>query len=203
MTVVFSDNFNRANEALDASANWSEVSGTSDVTSNQLVTQTAIVATTGTAHTAIADMKVTVTMVGASSDGGPIARKHTTAATLTFYEMDVYTSNSDLYREVSGGVTLVDNDAATLAAGAVMELQTVGTGATVTFTCSYNGIARHVGITDTNAARIVAAGYAGVRNYGGTDEWDNFSVDDTAVAGTKSPPRPFTRNRFVNRRRSS
>ena len=184
MTVVFSDDFNRANEALDASANWSEVAGTTDVTSNQMVTQSALVATTASAFTAITEMQVTVTMVGATSDGGPIARKNTTAAVQTFYELDVYASNSDLYRYIAGVATLIDNDAATLAAGAVMVLKTEGTGATVTFTCSYNAIARLVGITDTNAARIVAAGYAGVHNYVGTDEWDNFSVDDLAGGAT-------------------
>ena len=184
MAVVFSDNFNRADEALDASANWLEISGTTAIVSNVAHnSDVALFTTTATAHTAIADMKVTVTMVDAASDGGPVARKHTTAATLTYYELDVYTSNSDLYRYITGTATLIDNDTATLAANSVMELQATGTGATVTFTCSYNGTARHVGITDTNAARIVAAGYAGVHSYTSSDNWDNFSVDDTIVAG--------------------
>ena len=186
MTVVFSDNFTRADEVLDASANWVEVSGTWAIVSNVLHnSDIALCSTTATAHTALADMKVTVTMVDAASDGGPVARKHTTAATVTMYELDVYTSNSDLYRYITGTATLVDNDAATLSANSVMELQVTGTGATVSFVCSYNGTARHVGITDTNAARIVAAGYAGVHSYTTSDNWDNFSVDNTAGGATK------------------
>lgn len=182
MTVVFSDNFNRADN-VDPGANWSEDAGTWAIVTNALNGQAAssVVRTTTTAHSAIADMEVTVTQVDSAFDGGPIARK--AAAALTYYEIDCYTGTIELWRYVAGAGTLVASDTITLTAGSVIIFRVTGTGATVSFTVTYNGTGKLVGTTDTNASRIVAAGFAGCKTYTTNDSFDDFSLDDLAVAG--------------------
>ena len=186
MTVVFGpDTFTRADEAPSIASPWNQRAGTVQLLSNMLALRAAgsIAEVLTAGHAAVLDAKVTATHVDAAIDGGPILRLQ--AGALTYYEIDAYTGNIEIYRYVAGAISAaIGNTAITLAAGSVVTFEATGAGATVTFTATYNGGAVCVGATDTNAARIVAAGQTGIKCYTVSDDWDNYQAEDLAVSTT-------------------
>ena len=186
MTITASDDFNRANDPTGWGSNWSEDAGSGEILTNRGrgTSGGTIMRAVGAFHAALADCEVSVTHVtGSGFDGGPIARK-TDGATLTYYEADAYAGNIDIYRVVGGGapVQIGASGAITLTANSVIKLKVTGTGATVTLIATYAGT-EEVNTTDTNASRITAAGQGGTKNYSANADFDNWQIDDLAVAG--------------------
>lgn len=198
MSIVFSDNF----PAVLNGINWSQqAGGWAWQTPSQVRCGTsaspAVLATTTTAHAAIADCLVTVTMfdTGGVQDGGPMLRAAIGgggANTCYYLDVDCTGPAASVYRRVTGADTLLgSSDAVTEAANAVCALQASGTGATVTLKKFYRGSQVSSDISDTNAARLVTPGQTGILNWGsspgtGDSDWDTFSVDDLVVAATRS-----------------
>lgn len=205
MSVVFSDNFNRA-DTTNLGAEWNEVDGNSEIISNQLSQPVGANAgrtfTTTTAHAAIADMKVSIKHIsGDRAECGVVARA---TGSGDFYAFAIRSGggNSQLYRFNGGTKTQLDVDSATFTyvSGAPIELQVTGTGATVTVQAWYNSV-QMFNYADTDASRITGAGQAGVYNWGlGTATFDDFSVDDLQSAATQATPGSMMAYSFGRRR---
>jgi hypothetical protein len=201
MSVIFSDDFNRA-DSTNLGGNWSEASGDSSINTNRLragiwaASVPGQALTTTSAHSAIADCKVTITQhkTGSNADGGPIARVATSGSSPKMYTCDVYTGRCELYRHDSSntGTLLGSGVAITQAADKVIALEVSGTGATVTVKSYYDGVQQE-SVGDTSANRITSANQTGVYNWrsvsDGDCDYDDFSVDDLAAA-TASAPKP-------------
>lgn len=185
MANLFSDNFNRADNSVVDATNWTEnePAGTWAISSNQLARAgggfTSIVATT-TAHAAIADCKASIKRItGSGFDGGPCVRS--TSDGNTMYYLDVYGSDTlEVYRRVSGTDTLVAGRTQTHGASDVYRLEVSGTGATVTLKIFRNGVQVGADISDSNAARITAAGQMGVIAWN-AENFDDFLAEDLAA----------------------
>lgn len=127
MTTV-SDDFNRANEALDAGpwtlVNWSGTSAGFNIVSNQLVMQSTN--RSGAIHDTpltTDDHYVEATLV--DFDGGVGARFDDLGT--TGYFVNVYSADAELWKVVAGTVTLLDfNLGAAIAAGDKIFIQVVG-----------------------------------------------------------------------------
>lgn len=192
MAVLFSDLFNRANNAVVDATNWTENNGSDwSLSSNAAAAATpgaspSSLLTTASAHAANTDVKVTVTQVVDASDGGPVARWTGNASTSTGYAVDVYNPNHvELYRYngSSSGTLLGTGVTVTQVANGVIAIETSGTGATVTVKSYYQGVLRET-VGDTNANRITAANRTGVYAWS-SGSYDDFQVEDLAAA-TKS-----------------
>lgn len=190
MATLFSDDFNRADNT-SLGANWTELNGDSQILSNRLRFATSTsgavrVNTTVSAHAATADVKVTVTQVSSSGDGGPCARDSGDNDTApTMYAVDVYTGTCEIYRHdnsLSG--TLLRTASITQVANGVIALEVSGTGATVTLKQYYQGSQRGADATDSTANRITSANRTGAYNWvSATDgDYEDFLVEDL-VAG--------------------
>lgn len=180
MSTLFSDNFNRAN-STNLGTSWNEDNLDWSIVSNQLTTPVvggatpAVVSTTSTAMTAVADMSVQVTQVTlTNADGGPIARR---TAVGVMYTLDCYLGNLDLYRHSALGTNvLIASTTITRVANGVLRLETQGTA----LRAFYQGVQKH-NTTDSN---ITAAGQGGVYSWDGhADAYDDFSVSDFAAGG--------------------
>jgi hypothetical protein len=190
MAVLFSDDFNRANSGTVDATNWTENAGADwEIVTNALSSVAASVApmsclTTASAHAANTDVKVTITQVSTSSDGGAVARWSGSGATSTGYAADCYTGRCELYRHNGSvsGTLLGSGVSLTLAANGVIAVETSGTGASVTVKSYYQGTLRET-VGDTNASRITTAGRTGVYSWTSTFSWDNFQVEDLVGGG--------------------
>lgn len=191
MTQIFSDNFNRANEELNASANWTEDTGDDwdvvggDHLNNTSSTNPGICRTTTTAHAALADVEVSVkNFTAATFDGGPCVRMPAGAGGAeTFYYADVFGSTFQIYRRDAGTDTAIGAAGSiTLGANKIIKLKATGTGATVTLIGTYDGI-EEVNTTDTSGSRITTAGQTGLLSWisAADADFDDFSVDDLLV----------------------
>lgn len=186
MATLFSDAF-----ATLSGTNWTQEQGTWSATSNQLrvtaVNAYREIRTTTSAHAAVANCKASITRrtSSASFDAGVIVRQSGSGATTSGYYLDAYSGNTvELFRRVAGVDTSLGSRTTTLANGDVYTLEVSGTGATVTLKAYKNGVQLGADFTDTNAARIVAAGQAGVIAWANIiHDFDDFLLEDLAGGG--------------------
>lgn len=188
MTVIFSDDWSSG--SINAT-NWTDESGTWGVVTGEVrCTQAAQrhLKTTTAAHAAIADVLVTVRRASATNfDGGPVARSNVTGSSPTVgscYLLDAFDTNTiEVYRRVTNVNTLLTSITATHADGDLIGLRVTGTGASVLLEVLVNGVV--VGsVSDSNAARITAAGQTGHWSFVASSFMDDFSVDDLASGDT-------------------
>lgn len=210
MSTLFSDNFNRADNATVDATNWEEnLAADWEIFSNKLRNGAAqsspsACLTTAAAHAATADVKVTVTQAngGSLADGGPVARWASTAhgGSSLGYAADVYTAKCEIYRhDTSGSGTLLRTAAVTQVANGVIRLEVSGTGATVTLKVFYNGVQQGADVSDGSASRITAANRTGVYSWSnststGQGDYDDFLVEDFAsgsIVFRSALSRPF------------
>lgn len=184
MAVLYTTNFS----SDDLATNWTVVTGTWAVTGGVLRVSAGgtprIIRTDSTAYAAVADMRVDVKYAaGTSFDGGPTVR-HQSAADTCYY-VEASATGIDVFRRVAGvdSATLGSRSGAAL--GDTIGLEVTGVGATVTLKVFKNGVQQGADILDTNAARIVAAGWGGILEWSSTgdQDFDDFSVDDLVSGG--------------------
>jgi hypothetical protein len=205
MTVIFSDDFSAA---TFGSTNWSDESGTwATVTGEVRCSQAAQrqLKTTTTAHAAIADCRVTARRAsGASFDAGLVVRSSITGSNPTTgngYILNVFgTQDLELIRRVAGVNTTIDTRTQAHADGDTFGLEVTGTGATVTLKIYINGVQVGADVSDSNAARITAAGQTALWSFAANSFMDDFSVDDLSAGGTTIyTRRPFDSPIFDSR----
>lgn len=167
MSTIFSDNFNRADSATVDATNWNEVGPTDwNLASNAVTTGgggTFFLILTDAAMTNLVDSRVScrrVSSVG-TFDGGPCARSTNDGATMYFLDA-VGTNSVTIWRSNSGSDTQIGASASpTLDDNDVYTLEVTGSGATVTLK-AYVNATLVLTVTDTDAARITAAGKMGI-----------------------------------------
>jgi hypothetical protein len=183
MAIIFSDDWSsgsiNATNWLDASGTWAVVAG--EVRCSQAAQRH--LKTTTSAHAAIADVLVTVRRAsGVNFDAGPVARSSITGSSPTVgscYLLDAFGTNTiELYRRVTNVNTILGSAiTASHADGDLLGLRVTGTGAAVLVEALVNGVV--VGsFSDTDAARITAAGQTGHWSFVASSFMDDFSVDD-------------------------
>lgn len=188
MAVIFSDDFNRADNT-NLGANWTEQAGNAAIVSNALRMDPAgaptSVITTVAAQPARTDCRAQITQKSAGiADGGPIVR---VTALLTYYACDLFTGRCELYRHNGSlsGTLLGSGVAIVQVADGVIALETSGVGATVTVKSFYQGVLKET-VGDTAAGRLVTNGQTGVYNWAASGttvlDYDDFSVDDLVVS---------------------
>lgn len=191
-TSLFSDDFNRADNATVSATNWTEnAAGDWSIVSNKVrsVNPLTVLVTKAAAHAAIADCKVTLkrALTGTSWDVGVLVRTNSTGTTGYFADplgtgpsstLDIWRIDGSLSTDVQiGGTVTVDiND------GDIYALEVSGTGATVTLKAYINGVLK-LTVTDSSASRITAAGQTGIINWNNTNDFDDFLVEDLLVPG--------------------
>jgi hypothetical protein len=194
VAVIFSDNFNRANSD-SLGANWTENAalGTDvDIVGNVARAMShggsgAVIETTTNAHAAIADCRVTVRLVSTSCYAGPIVRWNQSTFDGYMAVLNV-TGTITVYRIIGGTPTSLGTRSVTRVTGETVGLEVSGTGATVTLKVFHNGAQQGADISDTDAARITAAGRTGVDIVAiANGEVDDFEVDDLSVSGSVIP----------------
>lgn len=192
MTTLFSDSFTGTNgDNLRLGAY--EGSGAWTIDTNQALSSTggafSLCATRSTTLTAVADVKVTVKRSSAAGfDGGVAARvsNATVAGVETCYYLDMDSSVPGLavFRRIAGVDTLLDTyNTGPFASGDIFGLEVTGTGATVTLKIWQSGVAVKT-ITDTNAARITAAGQVGIFSYVSAHRFDDLLVETAGASPT-------------------
>lgn len=194
MANLFSDDFNRSNEELGASADWTERYGDYDIVSNEVQTISsgtsfAIVAHIASSHITTADYSVQAecSRNGGISWFGVCGRR----VDYSTSDSDLYTciGNSSLgawrlYKRVSGSWTQLDTYAATIASATYYTVKLVMNGTAISV-----DIDATERLTATDSA-LSASGDAGLCNGSGINAttylFDDFTVDDFGVAGAGS-----------------
>lgn len=209
MPVLFSDDFNRANNA-SLGGDWTESEGSWEIDTNRLQSAAPGAGTAATCtcigHADVADVKVTVTQVNSGGDGGPLARHNGGnninvggSNNVRCYNVDVYPSVCEIWRYDPGvGSVLLRTAAITQVANGVMRLEVSGVGATVNIKQFYQGTQRGADVNDTDANRVVVADATGMLTYsssgtsGGVGDYDDFMVEVSDAALQPGPPFPFS-----------
>lgn len=195
--TLFSDDFNRANNATVDATNWTEnAAGDWSITTNKVRSVNPITAlvTTTSAHAAIANVKVSYkrALTGSSWDTGILVRANSTGTSGYFLDpigtgpastMDIWRIDGPaMTNDVQVGSTVTG---LTLADGDVYGLEVSGTGATVTLKAYLNG-ALVLTVTDTTGSRITSPGQTGIINWNNTNDFDDFLVE--SLAGSTPVP---------------
>jgi hypothetical protein len=196
MTVLFSDDFNRADGA--PGSNWAQTGGGTDFTivSNELTCSVSGNRSLAIASGALSDQtnyKVTWKRAsGSGYDAGVFLRGSlggTTSNTGNAYIINPFSSQIDIIRRVAGvNSTVGSRTGLTLADGDTYAVEITGTGTTVSFQLYQNGSALGAAITDTNAARIVVAGATGIYVFQSGSMNDDVQVEDIASGDTTLTP---------------
>lgn len=195
MANLFSDDFNRANEELGASSDWTERGPSGDVdydiVSNQVSTvvakaaSDAICAHISTTPITTADYSVQVEADGSGGGQfyGPVGRRANNGANDSdgYFALRHNTTTDDyrLYKRVSGSWTQLGSSyTAAIPGNETLKLEMNGS----TIKAFLDGTERH-SQTDTS---LSASGDCGISDAtGGTDHsgvvWDNFTADDLAT----------------------
>lgn len=149
-----SDSFDRAN-AGTLGANWTKLSGFSDVGITSNAAKGSTVGDNADAYTALgtftANQYSEVIVGSASNDGGPTVRSDTAN---NFYVLDLSGSAATVYKCVGGSFTNINSVSVTVATNDVWRLTISST----TITTTQNGVTRN-NFTDSTFA---GAGYPGI-----------------------------------------
>lgn len=181
MTILATDDFNRANDTGGLGANWTkgDAGNFYEVISNtaQIVNISAVL----DRYTAISwpndqYAKVTLTTLTAASDEGVGPACRMSAIAQTAYFAQANTTEIKLYRVVAGVFAQLGSDAAAAAATDVLELICSGTSISV----KKNGVT----IIGPETDAVIAAGSAGLWGFqaAGTVAVDNFEGGDLGTA---------------------
>lgn len=188
MSIIFSDDFNRASLGT---TNWSDEGGVWSISGSTILAVSSanfrVLNTTTTAHAAIADCRVKFTRASATFDGAMVVRSNVSGATSASgncYVLNPFGTQFDVIRRIAGVNTTLSGGLTglTSANGDVWEVLVQGTGATVTFDIYQNTNLRGQ-ITDSGATRILVAGQTGFVTFSASSRFDDFSVDDLAGGG--------------------
>ena len=197
MAVTFSDDFNRADALLSASADWTEgIAGNNRVLSNEV----ALSSLSGFDATSLADatmpddqyVKMTVTARGGTVDTWPgLMARYTAFGDLYFLQVRCdSTANGDtaqLYKKVSGGFTSLGGPTAiTVTIPFTMELRCVGT----TISTYIGGVEIH-SVTDTSHS----SGKVGIYNSaqsGSAPLTNTLRLDDFEAGSPGAAPSGLT-----------
>lgn len=207
MANLFSDDFNRANEELGASADWTERGPAGDVdydvVSNQVNTvvakaaDDAVCAHIDSSYITTADY--TVEVEANSSGGGlfygPVGRRvdYSTNDSDGYFALRFENGGSDdyrLYKRVSGSWTQLGSSySAAITGTETLKLEMDGSD----ISAYLDGTLRIGPITDT---ALTASGDCGISDAtGGSDHsgavWDNFTADDLVVGGATGKSNPL------------
>lgn len=167
----FTDDFNRANEALEASSNWNALLGTGlDVVSNAVsVTANGAQVFECVGATLAADQYAEATLATVASNAGVMARCDGTTDNLYFFR----TSGSQwqMFRTVSGATTQIGTNVEAPTAGDVLRIECSGT----TIRGLVNGVQK-ISVTDSTLSSGASAGFRCFNTSGGI--WDDFSMGD-------------------------
>ena len=193
MANLFFDDFNRANEGIDASADWTERYGDWSIVSNLVELDGVLGSGQRVAHIAsskitTADYEVTLDTDRGTGVGyqyiGICGRRVDFSTT----DSDMYvclwslTDNFVVYKRVSGSWTLIQRYTVTLTTNTVYEFRLKMNGTTIE---GYlDGTLRASGTDSALSASGdagLSAGTDGTANDGRS--WDNFSVDDLVAGG--------------------
>lgn len=186
MATLFTDAFGSLN-----TTNWSVEFGTCGITLGKLNFNGSGAAfnwlqTKVAAHAALLDGSATVGPSQGGYDGGPMLRVSGSTTSPTCYYLDVIEGSTtcSIYRRVAGSDTLVSNVTLGVAATTanVFKFEATGSGGTVTFKVYQDGVQQDSNKTDTNGARIVAAGRTGLCSWNATTRFDNYAVDDATAS---------------------
>jgi len=182
-----SDNFNRGDEELGVSSDWTEVAGDWEVQSNQVValTQTNMVAKHNTALSSDGHYAQVV----CDSESGPtneaemgvLIRKHATDATLTYYAawLDYYADNWMVYKRVGGGFTLIDWDSYALTPGTPTTIYMENTEDDL-MTVKVGGVTQYSG-TQSDITGNLYVGMHGYKASAAKPLGDDFEAGDLGV----------------------
>lgn len=200
MAVLFSDDFNRANESLDASADWTERKGNYELVSNMATLSgvgawgPALVAHCNSSDITTADYSVQAdcNRNGASSWMGVAGRR----VDYSTDDSDLYCvigSSTDgewrLYKQVSATWTQLDSYAATIADATFYTVKLEMNGTTIK---GYIDGTERLSATDSS---LSASGDAGISNYesgvGTGYQFDNFTADTLAAGGATGKSNPL------------
>lgn len=200
MTILFQDNFNRADNPVVDAVMWTEnAAGDWSIVSNKLRSVNPITSliTTAAAHADIADCKVSFkrALTGTNWDVGVLVRTNSTGTTGYFLDpigtgpsntMDLWridgpamTNDAQVGTTVTG-LTLVDGD--TYALKVVTNTLT----GNVDLTGYLNG-AIVITATDSTGSKILTAGRTGIINWNNTNDFDDFMIEDLLTI-TPGPP---------------
>lgn len=207
MSTLFSDTYTGV-DTTNMGANYTESSGDTQIVSNRArlsANNPGIIRTTTTAHAAVANVRVSVTMILANTtvDGGPCSRVVNGAPPLAtnMYAAEAWTSGAqgklDLGRWDAGVFVVLVSTNITIAANVVVALEVTGTVAGAVLLTGYYGGVLTGTVTDTSVGNsIIVAQQTAIHNWavaGTSSDYDNFLVEDVAVGAP--PPlfrwRPF------------
>lgn len=196
VTNLFSDDFNRANESLDASADWTERDGNYQIVSNY-AELTGSGGTNRCAHIASSHVTTADYSVTSNLDKGTAIlygyhgicgrRVDYSTADSDMYVM-IYSPSDDLklYKRISGSWTQLDTYSVTLTNNTSYKFELKMNGTTIE---GYLDDVLRLSATDSS---LTASGDAGIQN--GTDSsadagrrWNDFSVDTIGAADTVAP----------------
>jgi len=190
--VWFADNFNRADESLGASADWTERAGDHNVVSNRVQNNTAVrtLSHIGTGPISGADyyVKCTVNLASSGSFVGAGGRRtNGTGTESTYYACYVRQSANTayIYYVNDGTHNLIDSAAFTLSLSTdyVLQLNINGT----TISLDIDATTDVCTGTDSN---ISGSGDACMQMAGSgaatTNIWDDFEVDTLAAAANRN-----------------
>lgn len=181
-TVEFTDDFNRSNENLEVSADWTKAAGQAAVSSNQVTVSATAMEYILSSASSDADQYAQVTIVTALGAYGINLRSDDDFS--DGYHVQFRQSNGDIiiYRKVGGGFApLTTLTSITHSDGDVISAQVSGTGATVTIEAFIDDVSQG-SVEDTNAARITTAGRAGIRTNNTGTVFDDFEAGILADA---------------------
>lgn len=174
-SAEYTDNFNRSDENLETSSNWDKISGQAAVSSNVVAVSSTVMEYIWNTANSDADCYASVKIPTAAGSYGLNVRCDNDFS--EGYHIQFRQASSDIlvYRRVGGGYTSLGTLATgvTLSNNDVIAVEITGTGATVTIEAFVNDVSKGT-IEDTNAARIVVAGRAGLRTNSTSTVFDDF-----------------------------
>lgn len=194
MTVLHADDFNRADSpTVDALKYTGSSIGDFSVAGNRLhaVSSSTFIVTTANAHAAFVDGKVSITILNNTTlDAGPMIRATSDGSQGYFADYLAATSIMNVWRRIANSDTQVGPDLTSfsLTIGDKFTIEASGTGTTVTLKVYVNDVIVWT-FGDTDAARLTAAGFAGLAHFlpNGVD-YDNLLVEDlTPVLSSPTP----------------
>lgn len=197
MATLFSDAFTGAN-AGTLGSNWNADSDADwDLSGNQAVSHSVggWLRTASAAHSDTANVKVSVTQVSSSGDGGVFARCTAVGGSPTGYVL--YASSAatglNIFRTTAGvDVQMGSGASITHAANKVVALEVSGGSGNVSLKSYYDGVLKE-SVTDTGAT-LDTAGRTGMVSWSGigtNSTYDDFLVEDAAGGGGGATPFNF------------
>lgn len=201
MAELFSDDFNRANEELDASADWTERGGTIDldIVSNQVDTTTnpnaEATAYISSSYITTADYRVTCDInrnTSTNSEGLCIRRVNYGSDRSSCYNILINATVMSIWEWLggSGWSQIGSNQTITMNTNTFYTcyIEVDGSDITVDFD---SGAVNYGPQTDTTLTASGDCGFQLGESGAGSFSWDNFVVDDLVAGGATGKSNPL------------